>query len=72
MSIGQVPMPDDPWSGAKLRTVATGTTFAMTFALALAAQFCVRDESDEAAGRRSRAGSAAYGPHNRRWMGRAS
>jgi hypothetical protein len=56
MSIGQVPIPDDPWSGAKLRTVASGTLFAMTFALALAAQFCVRDESDKAvAGARAQA-----------------
>ncbi len=56
MSIGQVPVPGDPWSGAKLRTVATGTAFAMTFALALAAQFCVRDESTKvAAGARAQA-----------------
>jgi hypothetical protein len=49
MSIGQTPLPDDPWTGAKLRTVASGTLFAMTFALAMAAQFCVRDESERAA-----------------------
>ena len=57
MSIGQTSvMADDPWTGAKLRAVATGTVFAMTFALALAAQFCVRDESERAvAGARAQA-----------------
>ena len=57
MSIGQTSvMADDPWTGAKLRAVATGTLFAMTFALALAAQFCVRDESERAvAGARAQA-----------------
>lgn len=49
MSIGQIPVADDPWTAAKLRTVATGTLFAMTFALALAAQFAVRDQSERPA-----------------------
>ena len=34
--------PDSAWDSVKLRFVATGTTFCLTFALALAAQFALR------------------------------
>jgi hypothetical protein len=45
--------PGNTWDSVKLRVVATGTTFCLTLALALAAQFALRQAAPAAGGVRS-------------------